>query len=581
MKKISFLPKSVVLNYESKVIGFDGTLKYKGNEKPLKVWLLVHFFSPLSNVEEKWTYTIKLVNYLKDRNEIEIYYKIRFENLEIVPTTRPDWYAKFNVSDISEDDVFIDIEKMGKSIDGAIKVVVIEARMSDSLKNKIKVKDPYRLKGTLLADQYHLEDYLGGGGMGAVYLATQKDSDKLFAVKILKPDVAARSPEYIQLFEEEIAKASKLSHPNIVRIFDSGIEDDISFMVMELLEGQTLEDEVNQKGKLEIDIVKNIFRQICNAFIYAHSRNIIHLDITPRNIFILSVPKDGNFIKVIDFGLAKLLSSESGTTVTKFQGTHQYCSPEHFGGKFTHRSDIYSLGAVLYNLLTGVVPFGTSYIYAKMQNVELPPIPSILNQRKDLPEKINFVIQKALSKKPVDRQESVQQLLQEFEEAFLNPLQSNNTDKPLTIITGHTESLKINRLENPLLFDGVTELPNQHYLEKRLVEELTRSNRNGYPISFMLIDVDNLHSHNKKYGLNEGNKVLKFIAQRLQETIHSEGIVVRGSGDEFWVLLFQKTSAEAEIIAENLRNQIAETTDFLKPTITVSIGIASWSLKMN
>lgn len=277
-----------------------------------------------------------------------------------------------------------------------------------------KVSDPYRLKGTKLAGKYELQGYAGGGGMGAVYKALSLQENKIVAVKILKPDVVARSPEYIRLFEQEIEAASTLKHPNIIDIYDSGTEDDISFMVMEWLEGHTLEDEIN-KGHLELDFVVDAFQQICSALAIAHSQNILHLDIKPANIFILTTPNKNPLIKVIDFGLARILSSETGTTVTRFRGTDKYCSPEQFGGKLTFRSDIYSLGATLLHMLAGVIPFSTSYIQAKIYpNLELPPIPSILINRPNFPEELDKIVQKALSKNPENRHDSVEHLFVEF-----------------------------------------------------------------------------------------------------------------------------------------------------------------------
>lgn len=284
---------------------------------------------------------------------------------------------------------------------------------------KIKLHDPYRLKGTLIAGKYHLEGYAGGGGMGAVYLALNEETKQKVAVKILKPDIAVKNKEYIRLFEQEIQAAQKISHPNIVKIFDSGSQDDLSFMVMEWLDGHTLEDEIT-KRKIPIEVIADIFRQVCSALIVAHARNVLHLDIKPANIFLLSEPKTALTVKMIDFGLARILSSETGTTATRFRGTDKYCSPEHYGGKLTSRSDVYSLGATLYHMLAGVVPFGTSYIYAKMYpNMQLPDIPSVLAQRPDFPKELDRVIQKALSKNPNERQESVKDLLDEFEQALL------------------------------------------------------------------------------------------------------------------------------------------------------------------
>jgi eukaryotic-like serine/threonine-protein kinase len=209
-----------------------------------------------------------------------------------------------------------------------------------------------------------LQEYAGGGGMGAVYSAVDLVSKARVAVKILKPDLVVRNSRNAISFQREVAAARTLDHPNIVRVLDSGVSDDVSFMVMEWLDGQTLEDLLAQE-QLPIIRVIDLFKQICDALITAHSKSIIHLDIKPANIFLSNSQSEPDQVKVIDFGMARVLSNETGTTVTRFLGTY-HCSPEHFGGKVTYRSDIYSLGATLYHLIAGVVPFGTSYINAKM-----------------------------------------------------------------------------------------------------------------------------------------------------------------------------------------------------------------------
>lgn len=287
--------------------------------------------------------------------------------------------------------------------------------ISSFSKERGRSRDPYRLIGSLFADKYRLKEYAGGGGMGAVYRALQIDSNNWVALKILKPDIVVRNPRNAILFEREVKAAQTLDHPHIVRVLDTGItEDDIPFMVMEWLEGQTLEDTLTE-GSLSIARIVSIFKQICEALIHAHGIGIIHLDIKPGNIFLLAEKKPSDYIKVIDFGMARVLSSETGTTVTRFLGTYQYCSPEHFGGKVSNRSDVYSLGATLYHMIAGVVPFGTSYINAKAHpNLILPPVPSILTMRPEIPAAIDKVLHKALSKNPGDRQQSVKQLLTEF-----------------------------------------------------------------------------------------------------------------------------------------------------------------------
>jgi serine/threonine-protein kinase len=140
----------------------------------------------------------------------------------------------------------------------------------------------------------------------------------------------------------------------------------------------------------------------------------------PANILFVQKERSRDFVKVIDFGLARVITKESGTTVTRFRGTHQYCAPEQFGGRVSKRSDIYSLGATLYYLISGVIPFGATYINAKLhKNLELPEIPSPTRQR-GFHKRVDQVIMKALSKDPDARQQTVRQLFEEFQEATLS-----------------------------------------------------------------------------------------------------------------------------------------------------------------
>lgn len=261
-------------------------------------------------------------------------------------------------------------------------------------------------------------EYAGGGGMGAVYRAVDIEQQVIVAVKILKPDIVARNPEYSELFDKEVMSAQRLDHPHIVNVLDRGTDKNLTFMVMEWLEGETLDDVINRE-KISLTRIVSIFQQICSAFTFAHQHSVIHLDIKPSNIVLTRSEQSEDFIKIIDFGLSRIISRESGTTVTKFRGTHQYCAPEQFGGKVSHRSDIYSLGATLYNLLTGVMPFSTTYINAKIHpNLELPTVPSVSRQC-GLPFEIDIVLRKALQKNPTLRHQSANQLFEEFKRAVL------------------------------------------------------------------------------------------------------------------------------------------------------------------
>jgi CheY-like chemotaxis protein len=311
-----------------------------------------------------------------------------------------------------------DVEELLQSISDTVVSVTVESeseREDAAYKRakELKSKDPFRRCGEVLNGKYELTEFAGSGGMGAVYRGLSLLDQSVVAIKILQPHIVARNSEYAGLFVREAKHVRSLAHPHIVKIFDSGKDADLLYMVMEWVEGSSLEDVVTQ-GRLSTDHVTIIFEQICSAVSSAHHQGIIHLDLKPANVLLIEDVKPKVFVKVIDFGLSRIITKESGTTVTKFRGTHQYCAPEQFGGKVSPRSDIYSLGATLYHLLTGVIPFGTSYINAKSHpNLELPEIPSLARQC-GLPSELDRVISKALSKNPALRQQSVKQLFEEF-----------------------------------------------------------------------------------------------------------------------------------------------------------------------
>jgi len=283
-------------------------------------------------------------------------------------------------------------------------------------------RDPYRRVSAILEGKYLLTKYIGRGGMGAVYKAIApptvsifpESAQTTFAVKLLKPDLVLDHPDYAILFEREVEAVRTLDHPHIVKLVDNGTTDDgIPFMVMEWLTGESLEDLIFNE-QLSIERIIDILHQVCDAFHFAHSNGIIHLDIKPSNIFLLSNPSR-DFIKVIDFGMSRVIRQDSGTTASRFLGTYQYCSPEHFGGKVSRRSDIYSLGVTLYQMIAGVLPFGSSYIHAKMYpNLELPPIPVLQKMRPEIGPEVDEVINKAISRDPQARQNDVRQFFKEF-----------------------------------------------------------------------------------------------------------------------------------------------------------------------
>lgn len=219
------------------------------------------------------------------------------------------------------------------------------------------------LPGTVLDEKYRLDEKIGSGGFGAVFKATHLGLNSLVAVKIFRPLQGNDSPEALERFLREGISACRVNHPNSVTVLDSGISSDgIAFMVMELLKGHTLTEELREKGKLSLNRCAEILLPVCDVLAVAHSEGILHRDIKPDNIF-LHQGRNGEIVKVVDFGVAKFMESkmenleqltESGIII----GTPAYIAPERYRSKpYDGRSDVYSLGIILYEMLSGRAPF--------------------------------------------------------------------------------------------------------------------------------------------------------------------------------------------------------------------------------
>lgn len=221
------------------------------------------------------------------------------------------------------------------------------------------------LEGGIFADRYEIIARLGGGGMSTVYKARHTHMDKIVAIKVLQTNVG-NTAESIKRFQLEAKATSKLEHPNVISIFDFGVnEDGRPYMVMEYLEGVSLSDLLDKKGRLPVNGLKEIFVPVCEGLTHAHQNGIVHRDLKPGNIMLAKTQNGGVNVKIVDFGLAKLVNSEQKLTQTgETFGSPLYMSPEQCLGKqLDQRADIYSLGCVLFECLTGQPPFvGASVI---------------------------------------------------------------------------------------------------------------------------------------------------------------------------------------------------------------------------
>jgi len=253
--------------------------------------------------------------------------------------------------------------------------------------------------GTLLLNRYELLEKIGEGGMGTVYKAKCHLLNRFVAVKILKTELSD-DEEFVARFKKEGTSIARLSHPNIVNVYDIGSENHINFIVMEYINGKTLKEVINENGRLSSEETLNIVLQITKALECAHKNNIIHRDIKPDNIMI----KEDNVAKVMDFGIAKVVGSVTVTNSNKIMGSVRYFSPEQAKGNFVDcRTDIYSLGIVMYEMVTGKVPYNAeSAITIAMMHIQ-QTVTAPKEIITDIPENINQVILRAMQKEPIKR----------------------------------------------------------------------------------------------------------------------------------------------------------------------------------
>lgn len=268
--------------------------------------------------------------------------------------------------------------------------------------------------GEILGGRYEILKRIGSGGMADVYMAIDQKLNRKVAVKVLKPEYVD-DEKFLKKFQTEAQAIASLTHPNIVNIYDVGLEEGVNYIVMELAGGITLKEYIKRKGRLSPQETVDISLQIASALSHAHNHHIIHRDIKPQNILI----SDDGMIKVTDFGIAKAANANTVTSTATAIGSVHYISPEQAKGRFCdEKSDIYSLGITMYEMVTGRVPFdhenGVTIALMHLQNEITPP--SEITE--GIPDSLEKIILKCVMKKPEERYQTADELIEDLKLVF-------------------------------------------------------------------------------------------------------------------------------------------------------------------
>ena len=271
-------------------------------------------------------------------------------------------------------------------------------------------------KGMFLADRYEILEQIGNGGMSDVYKAKCHKLNRYVAIKVLKPEFS-QDTSFVSKFRIEAQSAAGLSHPNVVNVYDVGEENGIHYIVMELVEGITLKKYIEKRGKLPYKEAVSIAIQVANGMEAAHKHHIVHRDIKPQNIII---SKEGK-VKVTDFGIAKAATSSTINSSAAMGSVH-YMSPEQArGGYSDERSDIYSFGITLYEMLTGKVPFdGDTTVAVAVQHIQ-DAIPAPSEIAEDVPLSVDKIVLKCTQKKTERRYQTVSDLIADLKKSLVMP----------------------------------------------------------------------------------------------------------------------------------------------------------------
>lgn len=475
--------------------------------------------------------------------------------------------------------------------------------MSELLDSSASPADP--LVGTLVDGKYRIERVIGSGGMATVYAATRLQIGDIAAIKVLTPESTA-VPLAVARFQREVRAAARIKHPNVISVYDFGtLSDGRSYMVMEYVTGESLREELKRSERLPVERAVSIMTSVCAAIHTAHGEGIIHRDLKPENIMLARMRDGSESVKVVDFGVAELHESASATALTKLTeyglmvGTPHYMSPEQCRSEpLDKRSDIYSLGIIMYEMMTGSVPFNARTVSAVIiqQATEPPRRPRDLNP--DIGWALEHVILRALEKDPSRRPQNANELAHDLGLALTNlrmppptgefpapstrempvtPMpktesfggesltgtggRSGGTRRlvrgtPLTNNTNDSGSARRSaaRRTGGLHFDSLTGVHNFAFLKQR-IEETFAMNRSA---SLLMLGVDGMKELNGRLGYLAGDTLLRELAHWLREHVGEQGVVSRTVSDQFAVLMVDTSPSDAVVFSDQLIQSLSE-----------------------
>jgi eukaryotic-like serine/threonine-protein kinase len=296
--------------------------------------------------------------------------------------------------------------------------------------------------GDVIAGRYELLELVGSGGMSGVWKAHDRLLDRTVAIKILHDQFTA-DEEYVERFRREARSVAQLSHPNIVTVIDRGEDKGRQYIVFEYVEGENLKQLIERTGRLPVRDAVEMAVQMGRALAFAHSRGLVHRDVKPQNVLL----NEDSQAKMTDFGIARSVDVQGVTITGTVLGTSEYIAPEQARGERVDAlTDVYSLGVVLYELLTGGVPFqGENFVAVALRHVNEPP-PSVFERRPDAPPRVAMAVERAMAKRPEERFESMDEFVADLEDALddLDP-----ASEQATMISRRAAAAPRRRAERP------------------------------------------------------------------------------------------------------------------------------------